>query len=165
MLQFFEQLNNIVTPIGIFLATIFSIYSFFAKPTSFFKKKRLERQRKFVESIIEETVEKIVEERFLSYNEQTEQFLDQIEKLNTEQSKLITILCRSSQDLLRQRIMTIYHTYKVDQQIPIYLWEDVKMLYKDYKDQMGNSYLDRYYERMEMWEIIIDPTYDEGIHR
>jgi uncharacterized protein YycO len=63
---------------------------------------------------------------------------------------------RSTKDILRQRIINIYNTYKVEGKIPQTIRENLDELYKDYTAQGGNSYITKYYKRMIQWEIIPD---------
>ena len=59
-------------------------------------------------------------------------------------------------DMLRQRIMVIYHKYREVQIISRYDREIVDQLYKDYKKAGGNSYIEKIYARIERWEVIED---------
>lgn len=59
-------------------------------------------------------------------------------------------------DMLRQRIMVIYHKYREVQIISRYDKEIVDQLYKDYKKAGGNSYIEKIYARIERWEVIED---------
>ena len=66
----------------------------------------------------------------------------------------------SARDVLREKIMRIYHTYKHDRAFPLYEKEALEQYYKDYKRLLGNSYIDKYYGRMSKWEIIYE-DYDD----
>ena len=59
-------------------------------------------------------------------------------------------------DMLRQRIMVIYHKYREVQSISRYDREIVDQLYKDYKKAGGNSYIEKIYARIKRWEVIED---------
>ena len=54
--------------------------------------------------------------------------------------------------------MAIYHEYKFERALPIHVKEALDELYKDYKKEGGNSYIDKYYGRMGKWKI----TYPDG---
>ena len=84
---------------------------------------------------------------------ETKDVLEEIRQLNIEQSENLKILNQGSKDVLRQKIMTIYHQYKEKQKMPIFAKESLDELYKDYKAQGGNSYIDKYYNRMCKWEV------------
>lgn len=59
-------------------------------------------------------------------------------------------------DMLRQRIMVIYHKYREVQIISRYDREIVDQLYKDYEKAGGNSYIEKIYARIKRWEVIED---------
>ena len=59
-------------------------------------------------------------------------------------------------DMLRQRIMVIYHKYREVQIISRYDREIVDQLYKDYKKAGGNRYIEKIYARIKRWEVIED---------
>ena len=60
----------------------------------------------------------------------------------------IEVLKQGTKDVLRQKIMAIYHEYKAERAFPIHVKEALDELYKDYKKEVGNSYIDKYYGRM-----------------
>lgn len=78
--------------------------------------------------------------------------LEEIKEMNIEQSKQIGAIHQSSKDMLRQRIMMIYHACKREKRITIYDREALDEAYKDYKSEGGNSYIDKYYNRTLSWE-------------
>ena len=91
--------------------------------------------------------------------EDIKDILEEIRELSIEQSKNLEKLNQSSKDVLRQKIMAIYHQHKEHRKMPIFVKEALDELYKDYKSQGGNSYIDKYYNRMSNWKI--DYTEDE----
>lgn len=78
--------------------------------------------------------------------------LEEIKQLNIEQNEAISVLKQGTKDVLRQKIMAIYHEYKKERRFPIHAKEALDELYKDYKAEGGNSYIDKYYKRMSAWE-------------
>ena len=80
--------------------------------------------------------------------------LQEIKEINLDQNNRIEILFDSSKDVLREKIMGIYHKNKANKSLKIYEKEALDQYYKDYKKEDGNSYIDRYYNRMCTWEII-----------
>ena len=86
----------------------------------------------------------------------TKDILTEIKELNMAQSKSIEVLTQSSKDVLRQRIMDIYYRGRDTKTLTIYDKEALDELYKDYKSEHGNSYIDKYYSRMETWAIMDD---------
>ena len=67
----------------------------------------------------------------------------------------------SAKDVLREKIMRIYHTYKHERAFPLYEQEALEQYYKDYKRLDGNSYIDKYYGRMKKWDVIYDDYHDD----
>lgn len=65
----------------------------------------------------------------------------------------VEVLKQGSKDVLRQKIMSIYHEYKQYREFPIFEKEALVELYKDYKKEGGNSYIDKYYSRMDKWDV------------
>ena len=66
----------------------------------------------------------------------------------------------SAKDVLREKIMKIYFDNRNDRTLTEHEKEALEQYYKDYKALNGNSYIDRYYNRMIMWNIIPD-DYEE----
>ena len=64
------------------------------------------------------------------------------------------ILSMGSKDVLREKIMAIYHSNKHNRTLFWHEKEALDQYYKDYKAMGGNSYIDRRYNRMLHWEII-----------
>lgn len=65
-------------------------------------------------------------------------------------------LAESAKDVLREKIMAMYHKNKRARQLEEHEKEALTQYYKDYKAIGGNSYIDKYYGRMETWEVIPD---------
>lgn len=82
--------------------------------------------------------------------------LDAIHQLKKD----VSIMADSARDVLREKIMVIYHKGKRTKSMPLHSREALKQYYKDYKAMNGNSYIDKYYTRMEAWETL-DDDYDE----
>lgn len=179
----FSTLTDYIILASALTIAITNIYNFVIKrPHAFIKGKQAEEEKKknkeFYENFdknLEEKLPKILLNHDLEIRKQcladTQQYLTDIKeeilndtketlegilKLNLEQSKNIEILYKTSKDVLRQRIMTIYHEYKKEKRFPIHVKEALDELYKDYKAENGNSYIDKYYGRMSTWE-----TYDD----
>jgi hypothetical protein len=71
------------------------------------------------------------------------------------------ILACSARDVLREKIMAIYHKNKKVKEMTQYEREALTQYYKDYKAMNGNSYIDKYYNRMKSWKTIDDDYDDE----
>ena len=71
------------------------------------------------------------------------------------------ILVLTAKDVLREKIMKIYNDYRRDRILPIDKKEQLDQYYVDYKKLKGNSYIDRYYHRMERWVVLEEDDIDE----
>lgn len=66
------------------------------------------------------------------------------------------VLVLSAKDVLRAKIMTIYEANKKNKQLPLSNKEALEQYYIDYKALKGNSYIDKYYNRMMTWPVFDD---------
>ena len=66
------------------------------------------------------------------------------------------VLVLSAKDVLRAKIMAIYEANKRERKMPLSNKEALEQYYIDYKALKGNSYIDKYYNRMMAW-----PVYDD----
>lgn len=173
-----QDICNWIILLGAVTVAIINIFKFFGKPISFFKKKKDSEYHKTLKKSLDEimptyfeqhdlqTRDKYLKDR-LNYLKEIKNavlndikdILAEIRQLSIEQSKNLEKLNQSSKDILRQKIMSIYHQYKEYRKMPLFAKEALNELYKDYKAQGGNSYVDKYYSRMNNWEI--DYTEDE----
>ena len=69
-------------------------------------------------------------------------------------------LAISAKDVLREKIMKIYYDNRADRKMTEHEHEALEQYYKDYKALNGNSYIDKYYNRMILWEIVADDYED-----
>lgn len=175
-----SQFCDIVILISALCIAITNIYNFFAKPTSKLKKKKTEE----IQNQISETLDEKLPEILLEHDLETRQkylsdrqnylneikteiltdvkdMLNSIYELNLEQNESIKTLSQGNKDMLRQRIMDIYYTYRGEKKLPIHKKEALNELYKDYKAEKGNSYIDKYYNRMKLWEVYDDENYED----
>lgn len=70
-------------------------------------------------------------------------------------------LADSAKDVLREKIMALYHKNKKSRKMEEHEKEALDQYYKDYKAIKGNSYIDKYYGRMKSWTVIPDDYDDE----
>jgi hypothetical protein len=129
------------------------IIKFFKPSFSFVRKQRDSALKADMESILNEILPKYLEEMSKSISKH-EELLQEIKDLNEQQNEEIIVLSEGLKDIMRQRIMEIYHLYKTKKAMPLPAREKLKELYKDYKRCHGNSYIDKYYSRMETWDTI-----------
>lgn len=174
-----SQLCDIIILISAVLIAVKNIYGFFAKPTSHIKSRYQKERDKnigtLIENKMEEALKKHDEDTAAIMNSRREELksdikqellddikptLDDILEQNRQQNERIETLTMSSKDMLRQRIMSIYHLNYKTRRITDTELEILRELYKDYKAQGGNSYIDKYYARMCSWTVIPD-DYDD----
>lgn len=175
-----SQFCDIVILISALCIAITNIYNFFAKPTSKLKKKKTEEIQNQISETLDEKLPEILLERDLETRQKylsdrqnylneiktevltdVKDMLDSIYELNLEQNESIKTLSQGNKDMLRQRIMDIYYTYRDEKKLPIHKKEALNELYKDYKAEGGNSYIDKYYNRMKTWEVYDDENYED----
>ena len=173
-----QEICDWIILIGAVTVAIINIFKFFGKPVSFLKKKKDKEYEKILKASLDkimptyfeqhdlQTRDKYLNDRLNYLNEikksvlnETKDILEEIKELSIKQAENLEKLNQSSKDVLRQKIMAIYHQYKEQRKLPIFAKEALDELYKDYKSQGGNSYIDKYYKRMCNWEI--DYTEDE----
>lgn len=163
-----QQICDWIILLGAVITASINIYKFIKKPAE----KLQEKNRKLMDSIVSKSLDdkmpKILEENNKIIREELftdirssvlneiNKDIEEIHEQNNQQTEDISTLTAASKDVLRQRIMTIYHTYKSKKALPIYEEEALDELYKDYKSEKGNSYIDKYYGRMKDWPIMED---------
>ena len=133
---------------------IYGLYQAFIKVfgnIGYFKKKK------------EEKLKREKEERKKEYKEFFEHgaedivdgLLKKIKEINDEQNDRLDILITSSNDLLRKEITNAYYKYAPFKKMPRYIKEGIYVLYKDYKEQGGNSFIDEIFDEIKTWEVVL----------
>ena len=163
--------------IGALCAAIYKIWDLFAKPTSKLKQKKKEKDRAMVLAILDEVLpEKLkahdleVREKYKADRQQylldiKEEVLKALGGTVNQNKEDLEALIISAKDVLREKIMGIYHDYKAERAFPTHKKEALVQYYKDYKKLNGNSYIDKYYARMAKWqEIYDDYSEDDDMH-
>ena len=164
---------DLIILIGALCAAIYKIWDFFAKPTSNIKKRSREKEEARIKAILD----KELPQRFLEHDLETrdkykadrQNYLEEIKKevvatvggTISQNSNDLEALKISARDVLREKIMGIYHKNKKDRAMTEYDREALNQYYKDYKALKGNSYIDHRYERMKRWNTIYDDILDE----
>lgn len=159
---------------GALIGAIYKIYDFFAKPTSKLKKRIEDKKRERISAILDEKLPPILYQHDLEtrtkYKSDREKYLNEIkdevikeigDDINAN-SKTIDALVISAKDVLREKIMAIYHKNKYNRTMTEYEREALNQYYIDYKALHGNSYIDKRYNRMDKWKVIYDDDpYDD----
>lgn len=84
---------------------------------------------------------------------QLEEINKKLELVDAHDKQLASIV-DVQRELLRQRIMEIYSKNKSRKALEYHEREELEKAYKTYKEVDGNSYIDKYYTRMEKWDTI-----------
>ena len=167
-----EHLEAICDWIILLAATgtaIYKLIEFVSKPTSKIKQRKKEQLKEALKEVVPpyiETYSKQIQPQCAKQISSqvlrsVQDDIKEIKAMNIKQTNQIDNMNTSLKDILRQKIMTIYHTYRKYQALPISEREKLDEFYRDYKAQDGNSYIDKYYKRMGTWETLTDEEFDE----
>ena len=164
---------DLIILVGAVCAAIYKIWEFFAKPTSTLKKRAQEKEAERIRAILDVELPARFLEHDLEirekYKADRQQYLIDIKNevvktigVNVSQNEAdLEALKISARDVLREKIMGIYHKNRHERTMTEYEREALVQYYKDYKALKGNSYIDRRYERMKRWETIYDDYIDD----
>lgn len=190
MIEWFKDATTVLTFFVVLCTAITGISALFIKIVDPFKKckekKRLkeeELQRKRISEQLKQDLPPILKEHDLEirerYKADREKYLHDIESqvlsdikedlgvvYDIEQTvgtlqENVEVMAKSAKDVLREKIMYIYHKGKATKSMQIHQREALNQYYKDYKAMNGNSYIDKYYARMEAWKTLDDDYDDE----
>lgn len=169
----FQQVADFIILLAALGAAIYKIWDFFAKPTSKLKKMIEERKKARIKEVLDAELPKILKKHDLEvrdkYKSDRQKYLEEIKEQvleevsepimqNTDDLEALKI---SARDVLREKIMGIYHHNRRERSMTEYEKEALSQYYKDYKALNGNSYIDKYYARMTRWQIVYDDYADE----
>lgn len=169
-----SELVDYIILLGALAGAIYKIYDFFAMPTSKLKQRAIEREKERIGAVLDEKLPQILYKHDLEtkekYKNDRQNYLNEIkaeilaeigEDINTN-TKTIDALVISAKDVLREKIMAIYHKNKYNRTLTEYEREALNQYYVDYKALEGNSYIDKRYKRMDKWKVIYDDDpYDD----
>lgn len=161
---------------GALVGAIYKIYEFFAKPTSKIKQHAINKERERIGAVLDEKLEEklpaILYQHDLEtrdkYKSDRQNYLNEIKAEVIKEvgddiqanADTIEALVISARDVLREKIMAIYHKNKYNRTLTEYEREALNQYYVDYKALKGNSYIDKRYIRMDKWRVI----YDEDLY-
>lgn len=170
-----SDLVDLIILIGALCAAIYKIWDFFAKPTSKLKSKVRQKREEEIEAVLNRvlpeklkahdltTRDKYKADRQRYLIEIKDEVIKQVGGTISQNSEELEALKISAKDVLREKIMAIYHEYKTERAFPTHKKEALEQYYKDYKILKGNSYIDKYYARMSRWTEIFDDYDDDDI--
>lgn len=139
-----QQICNTVVLIGATIVAIKTIFGIFGKPLTFFKRAKAVQEQQQNEKLCKQINSQVMGA--------VDKKLEEILKLNEKQSEDIEKLTNSSKDLLRKAIISIYKEERHRRKLTETTREMLDDLYKDYKEEGGNHYIDNIYHRMEKWD-------------
>ena len=137
------------------------------------KKRKQEREKARTIAILDEVLpdklcehdiqvrDKYKADRLNYLNEIKDEVLNQVCGPIAQNADDLEALKISARDVLREKIMAIYHKNKYERTLTQYEKEALDQYYKDYKKLNGNSYIDKYYNRMKLWTIVYDDYTDD----
>ena len=169
-----SELVDYIILIGALCAAIYKIYDFFATPTSKLKQRAQEKEKVRIKAVVDEVMPQILHDHDLEtkekYKNDRQNYLNEIKNEILQEigndvqtnTKTIEALVISAKDVLREKIMAIYHKNKYNRTLTEYEREALNQYYIDYKALEGNSYIDKRYNRMNKWKVIYDDDpYDD----
>lgn len=170
-----QDICNAIIIIGAVVVAIKNIAEWFGKPIRLFKKKTDANFEEKVVTIIKREMPEILYEHDLEvkkkYLADRQTYLLEIKEevlrdVKGELGQVATLatqyeaLVISAKDVLREKIMQVYFKNRRDRTMTFHEKEALDQYYKDYKAIKGNSYIDRYYNRMKLWDVIPDEDED-----
>lgn len=169
-----SELVDYIILFAALLGALYKIWDFFATPTSKLKKRAEEKEKQRISAVLDEklpdalynhdleTRERYKGDRQNYLNEIKNEILKEIGNDILTNTQTIEALVISAKDVLREKIMAIYHKNKYNRTLTEYEREALNQYYIDYKALKGNSYIDKRYNRMDKWKVIYDDDpYDD----
>ena len=182
------NVSELLISIAAVLVAVTTIYNFVSNIGVFTKKKVNKAQKASVENVLDEVLEDRVKcivgkmmpdilynhdlETRDKYRNDRQRYLNEIKEevssdMHGEFSALeelkdyVNQLALSAKDVLREKIMAIYHKNVDHRSMTENEREALDVYYADYKAIGGNSYIDKYYRRMKRWRVDYE-DYDDG---
>ena len=164
---------DLIILLGALCGAIYKIWDFFAKPTSKIKQRKKDKEKARIVAVLDEVLPDKLYQHDLQtrdkYKADREQYLIDIKNeviktiggsVNQNQEDLEALKI-SARDVLREKIMAIYHKNKRDRTMTEYEREALDQYHKDYHALNGNSYIDKRMARMARWQVIYDEELDD----
>lgn len=175
-MEWLQTVCNVIIIVGGAIMAVKNVAEWFGKPIRLFKKKSDTAFEEKVIAILKKVLPSILLEHDLEtrnkYRADREAYLQEIksEVLKSIQGELrqvaqlteqYEVLVISAKDVLREKIMAIYHKNKRERILTLGEKEALDQYYVDYKSMKGNSYIDKYYKRMIKWKVDEDDYNEE----
>jgi hypothetical protein len=175
-MEWLQTVCNVIIIVGGAIMAIKNVAEWFGKPIRLFKKKSDTNFEEKVTAILVKVLPGMLVKHDLEvrdkYRADREAYLKDIKNevlknIKGELGQVATLteqyeaLVISAKDVLREKIMGIYHKNKKDKTLTLNEKEALDQYYVDYKAMKGNSYIDKYYNRMKKWRVIEDDYEDD----
>ena len=120
---------DLIILIGAVCAAIYKIWDFFAKPTTAIKKKRKEREKARIKEVLEEELPEILKKHDLEVRDKykadrlrylkeiRDEVLEEVSDPIAKNADDLEALKISAKDVLREKIMAIYHKNKYERSL------------------------------------------------
>ena len=166
---------DLIILLGALCGAIYKIWETFAKPTSTLKKRKEEKDKAKIVAVLNEVLPSKLYDHDLEVRDRykadranylkliRDDVLTQVSAPLQQSQDDLEALKISAKDVLREKIMAIYHKNKHERSMMEHEREALDQYYKDYKKLNGNSYIDKYYSRMKSWQTIYDDYNDDDI--
>lgn len=167
-----QDLVNIIILTASFLTAIAGIYTFFAKPSSYFKAKYHRKKEQNLKQLLDNLLPTLFQEHDKDFEERREEklqkeipeivsetyqeIISEIRKANANQNVILERLVSGMRNVLRSEIMDIFYKNLPTKTLSISEKDMLEGFYSDYKALNGNSYIDTYYGIMKSWQVVPD---------
>lgn len=173
-----QAICNAIILIAATITAVLTIWNTIKKPAEKYKEKQDTELKDKIAEILREVLPELLKEHDLEirdkYKADRQRYLCEIKdsvlhdtKSELEQVKILGLqyeaLVISAKDVLREKIIKIYNDNKESKSLTVLTKERLEQFYKDYKALKGNSYIDKYYNRMCKWETIYDDDDDDVV--
>ena len=174
-MEWLQTVCNVIIIIGGACMAIKNVSEWLGKPIKIFRKRADAQLEDKIKEVLGNVLPEILYNHDLEvrdrYKADRQRYLQEIKDevlLSMEQelgqvatlTKQYEALAISAKDVLREKIMQIYFKNRRDRTLTYHEREALDQYYIDYKAIKGNSYIDKYYNRMKLWQVVED-DYDE----
>ena len=174
-MEWLQTVCNIIIIVGGACMAIKNVSEWLGRPIKIFRKRADVQLENKIKEVLDNVLPEILYNHDLEirdrYKADRQRYLQEIKDevlLSMEQelgqvatlTKQYEALAISAKDVLREKIMQIYFKNRRDRALTYHEREALDQYYIDYKAIKGNSYIDKYYNRMKLWQVVED-DYDE----
>ena len=164
-------LCDVIILVAAVCVAVSQIWGFLAKGSKKAKQALDDAQKEQIKVVLKELLPDALRAHDLEvrdrYKADRQRYLEEIKKqvadeLGCEVSTVVSVkenvdrLVDHAKNELREKILTIFHRNKKNRSLEEHEREALEQYYKDYKMLKGNSFIDRYYNKMQCWETIPD---------